>query len=106
MQTAIGHWGETMFPLFSILKREASFAWPPAQFVLLHLKRVSTCCTRPPACSLPLGLRSLWRCQSQIQAGDVLQQLQNSSEQKLPAAEKYFLMTGPLKVIRINKHSC
>ncbi|CAL5223424.1 g5938 [Coccomyxa viridis] len=38
--TAIGHWGETMFPLFSILKREASFAWPPAQFVLLHLKRV------------------------------------------------------------------
>ena len=31
-----------MFPLFSILKREASFAWPPAQFVLLHLKRVST----------------------------------------------------------------
>ena len=32
-----------MFPLFSILKREASFAWPPAQFVLLHLKRVRTC---------------------------------------------------------------
>ena len=29
-----------MFPLFSILKREASFAWPPAQFILLHLKRV------------------------------------------------------------------
>ncbi len=45
MQTAIGHWGETMFPLFSILKREASFAWPPAQFVLLHLKRV---CGQPP----------------------------------------------------------
>ena len=41
-QTAIGHWGETMFPLFSILKREASFAWPPAQFVLLHLKRVGS----------------------------------------------------------------
>ena len=40
VQTAIGHWGETMFPLFSILKREASFAWPPSQFVLLHLKRV------------------------------------------------------------------
>ena len=43
VQTAIGHWGETMFPLFSILKREASFAWPPAQFVLLHLKRVRFC---------------------------------------------------------------
>lgn len=41
VQTAIGHWGETMFPLFSILKREASFAWPPAQFILLHLKRVT-----------------------------------------------------------------
>lgn len=40
-QTAIGHWGEMMFPLFSILRRESAFQWPPAQFVLLHLKRVS-----------------------------------------------------------------
>ena len=39
-QTAIGHWGEMMFPLFSILKREPQFQWPPAQFVLLHLKKV------------------------------------------------------------------
>ena len=39
-QTAIGHWGEMMFPLFSILKREPHFQWPPAQFVLLHLKKV------------------------------------------------------------------
>ncbi|CAL8471513.1 g11055 [Coccomyxa elongata] len=38
--TAIGHWGEMMFPLFSILKREPHFQWPPAQFLLLHLKRV------------------------------------------------------------------
>ena len=38
-QTAIGHWGEMMFPLFSILREEAAFAQPPAQFVLLHLKR-------------------------------------------------------------------
>ena len=28
-----------MFPLFSILRREAHFAQPPSQFVLLHLKR-------------------------------------------------------------------
>ncbi len=39
-QTAIGHWAEMMFPLFSILRREPHFQWPPAQFVLLHLKRV------------------------------------------------------------------
>ena len=29
-----------MFPLFSILRNEGDFAWPPHQFVLLHLKRV------------------------------------------------------------------
>ena len=28
-----------MFPLYSILRREAHFAQPPSQFVLLHLKR-------------------------------------------------------------------
>ena len=28
-----------MFPLFSILRKEAGFASPPQQFVLLHLKR-------------------------------------------------------------------
>ena len=38
-QTAIGHWGEMMFPLYSILRREDHFAQPPSQFVLLHLKR-------------------------------------------------------------------
>ncbi len=32
-----------MFPLFSILKREPHFQWPPAQFVLLHLKKVILC---------------------------------------------------------------
>ena len=49
MQTAIGHWAEMMFPLFSILRREPHFQWPPAQFVLLHLKRVraspALCCS-------------------------------------------------------------
>lgn len=39
LQTAIGHWGEVLFPLFSILRAEANFANPPDQFVLLHLKR-------------------------------------------------------------------
>ena len=29
-----------MFPLYSILKKESSFARPAQQFVLLHLKRV------------------------------------------------------------------
>lgn len=38
-QTAIGHWCEMMFPLYSILREQPSFAKPPAQFVLLHLKR-------------------------------------------------------------------
>lgn len=36
--TAIGHWCEMMFPLFSILKR-SSFSSPATNFVLLHLKR-------------------------------------------------------------------
>jgi hypothetical protein len=40
LQTAIGHWSEMMFPLFSILKTEPGFARPADQFVLLHLKRV------------------------------------------------------------------
>ncbi len=39
-QTAIGHWCEVMFPLYSILKQESSFARPAHQFLLLHLKRV------------------------------------------------------------------
>lgn len=39
MQTAIGHWCEMMFPLYSILRTEPGFARPAAQFVLLHLKR-------------------------------------------------------------------
>lgn len=38
-QTAIGHWCEMMFPLYSILRTEPGFARPAAQFVLLHLKR-------------------------------------------------------------------
>jgi len=29
-----------VFPLFSIFQKESAFATPPAQFVLLHLKRV------------------------------------------------------------------
>lgn len=37
--TAIGHWSEMLFPLFSILRLEPTFARPPSQFVLLHLKR-------------------------------------------------------------------
>lgn len=37
--TAIGHWCEMMFPLFSILRTEPTFARPATQFVLLHLKR-------------------------------------------------------------------
>lgn len=40
IQTAIGHWPEMMFPLFSILRREPDFRRTPHQFVLLHLKRV------------------------------------------------------------------
>lgn len=39
VQTAIGHWCEMMFPLYSILRTEPGFARPAAQFVLLHLKR-------------------------------------------------------------------
>lgn len=38
-QTAIGHWSEMLFPLFSILRQERSFARPPTQFLQLHLKR-------------------------------------------------------------------
>ncbi|KAK9813868.1 hypothetical protein WJX73_002532 [Symbiochloris irregularis] len=38
--TAIGHWSEMMFPLFSILRRERDFASTPDTFVLLHLKRL------------------------------------------------------------------
>ncbi|PSC72084.1 EGF domain-specific O-linked N-acetylglucosamine transferase [Micractinium conductrix] len=37
--TAIGHWSEMLFPLFSILRQERGFARPPTQFVQLHLKR-------------------------------------------------------------------
>lgn len=37
--TAIGHWCEMLFPLYSILRKEASFSRPPSQVVLLHLKR-------------------------------------------------------------------
>ena len=48
IQTAIGHWGEMMFPLFSILRRESAFQWPPAQFVLMHLKRVGSWSWLPP----------------------------------------------------------
>ena len=38
-QTAIGHWSEMLFPLFSILRQERNFSRPPTQFLLLHLKR-------------------------------------------------------------------
>ncbi|EFN54929.1 expressed protein [Chlorella variabilis] len=37
--TAIGHWSEMLFPLFSILRQERSFSRPPTQFLQLHLKR-------------------------------------------------------------------
>ncbi|KAL4450135.1 hypothetical protein ABPG77_010804 [Micractinium sp. CCAP 211/92] len=37
--TAIGHWSEMLFPLFSILRQERKFARPPTQFMQLHLKR-------------------------------------------------------------------
>lgn len=40
MQTAIGHWSEMLFPLFSILRLEPTFARPPDQLVLLHLKKI------------------------------------------------------------------
>lgn len=40
VQTAIGHWSEMMFPLYSILRKERDFQTPPTTFVLLHLKRV------------------------------------------------------------------
>lgn len=39
LQTAIGHWSEMLFPLFSILRQERKFARPPTQFLQLHLKR-------------------------------------------------------------------
>ena len=40
-QTAIGHWSEMLFPLYSILRQnEGGFARPAAQVVMLHLKRV------------------------------------------------------------------
>lgn len=39
LQTAIGHWSEMLFPLFSILRQERSFSRPPTQFLQLHLKR-------------------------------------------------------------------
>lgn len=39
VQTAIGHWGEIMHPLYSIFQNETDFDVPPDQFVLLHLKR-------------------------------------------------------------------
>lgn len=38
--TAIGHWSEMLFPLFSILRLEPTFARPPDQLVLLHLKKI------------------------------------------------------------------
>lgn len=40
LQTAIGHWSEMLNPLFSILRLEPTFARPPNQFVLLHLKKI------------------------------------------------------------------
>eukprot|EP01025_Chloroclados_australasicus_P033323 TRINITY_DN3394_c0_g2_i1.p1 TRINITY_DN3394_c0_g2~~TRINITY_DN3394_c0_g2_i1.p1 ORF type:complete len:602 (-),score=77.39 TRINITY_DN3394_c0_g2_i1:347-2152(-) len=36
--TAIGHWGEMMFPLYSVFKK-IEFSRPPQQVILLHLKR-------------------------------------------------------------------
>eukprot|EP01026_Neomeris_dumetosa_P004514 TRINITY_DN1120_c0_g1_i7.p1 TRINITY_DN1120_c0_g1~~TRINITY_DN1120_c0_g1_i7.p1 ORF type:complete len:345 (-),score=39.36 TRINITY_DN1120_c0_g1_i7:207-1241(-) len=36
--TAIGHWGEMMFPLYSVFQK-ITFQRPPQQVVLLHLKR-------------------------------------------------------------------
>ena len=66
MQTAIGHWCEMMFPLYSILRTEPGFARPAAQFVLLHLKRshlmewVRPCCRAwrtLPACLHHLSMQ-------------------------------------------------
>lgn len=57
LQTAIGHWSEMMFPLFSILRREPAFKRPPKQFMLLHLKRVHLMEWARAVMSVALGVK-------------------------------------------------
>ena len=57
LQTAIGHWSEMMFPLFSILKQEPAFKRPPTQFMLLHLKRVHLMEWARAVMSVALGVK-------------------------------------------------
>ena len=39
LQTAIGHWGEMLYPLYSILQNETDFKSQPDQMLLLNVKR-------------------------------------------------------------------
>lgn len=57
LQTAIGHWSEMMFPLFSILRQEPAFKRPPKQFMLLHLKRVHLMEWARAVMSVALGVK-------------------------------------------------
>ena len=57
LQTAIGHWSEMMFPLFSILRKEPAFKRPPKQFMLLHLKRVHLMEWARAVMSVALGVK-------------------------------------------------
>lgn len=57
LQTAIGHWSEMMFPLFSILRLEPAFKRPPKQFMLLHLKRVHLMEWARAVMSVALGVK-------------------------------------------------
>ncbi|KAL0050159.1 hypothetical protein WJX82_005404 [Trebouxia sp. C0006] len=55
--TAIGHWSEMMFPLFSILRLEPAFKRPATQFMLLHLKRVHLMEWARAVMSVALGVK-------------------------------------------------
>jgi len=57
LQTAIGHWSEMMFPLFSILRLEPAFKRPATQFMLLHLKRVHLMEWARAVMSVALGVK-------------------------------------------------
>ena len=58
VQTAIGHWSEMFFPLFSILRQEPAFRRPPTQFMLLHLKRVHLMEWARAVMSVALGVKA------------------------------------------------
>lgn len=58
LQTAIGHWSEMFFPLFSILRQETAFRRPPTQFMLLHLKRVHLMEWARAVMSVALGVKA------------------------------------------------